>query len=435
MPRHLRVRPLALITLVTQLAWLGGGPVAAALDLAPPFALETSETLPKNVRNPRFIDIFANVTTKFGDDGVGEGLGAPLNKLVHWSDVLATEAKLEHSSKAALLNGVLKANGMDETGSPGSTVGQVNTFADVKVAALAWGITDRITVAGVLPVIKVNVSASTGFTPGADYGRFVSALSKDQSPFTAQEATGQLNDAVNRKLLALGYQPIPANETISGIGDAQLIGKYRLYNDGVNGVALKGTLVFPTGTPPDPDKALDIPLGTGRFGAGLAAIYDRELAQGRWLGLRWNSYASYTAFLPHHIDKRIPTSVDDPLSDYKEDMYERTRSQVLLGTGLEHFFPTTGILLSGGYAYQFMTRADYQPGTAVGQDRYYLLGDQEPLEDLHSLVASAGFSTIDWFKRKKFVYPMQVNFSYSHPIAGRNVPNGDLMTGELVVFF
>jgi hypothetical protein len=139
--------------------------------------------------------------------------------------------------------------------------------------------------------------------------------------------------------------------------------------------------------------------------------------------------------LPHHIVKRIPTSVDDVLSADKEDMFEYTRNQFALGTGIDHLFPSTGIMVGGGYSFQFLTRADYEPGTTYGADRYYLLGDQQPLEAIHSLLLSAGFSTIDWYQRKKFFYPMQVNVSYAHPIAGRNVASGDLVAGELILFF
>lgn len=422
-------RPLVL--LAVGLAWIGGQGAHAG-DLNAPFALDTADTLPANVRNPRFIDIFASVSSRFSDSGSKEGLGQPLNKIVTGRDVLTEQ---EDSAKRNLVRGIFKANNIDEGAALGATTGEVNTFADVKVAALAWGITDKLTIAGVLPIIHIDVSASTGFAVSSEsannHQSFMSALSRSETPLTAQEATNQFNDAVNRKLLRLGYEPIPASETISGVGDAQFIGKYRLYNDGVNGVALKGTLIFPTGTAPDPDKALDIPTGDGRLGAGLAGVYDRKLL----FNLRWNSYLSYTAMLPHHIVKRIPTSVDDPLSADKEEMYERTRSLAALGTGVDWYVPPAGLILGAGYAFQYLTRADYEPGSTYAQDRYYLLGDQQPLETLHSVLVSAGFSTVDWYQRKKFVYPMQVNVSYTHPFAGRNVPSGDLVAGELVVFF
>jgi hypothetical protein len=404
---------------------------ARALDLNPPLALETAETLPKNVRNPRFIDLFASLTSKFGDDGIVEGLGAPLVKQVAVRDMAHEQ---EDPAKSTLLRGLLKANGLEDGSVVGSTTGEVNTFADVKVAALAWGITDRFTMAAVLPIIHVNVTTSTGFVPSTDNSNLQTAeaaLSRSSSPRIAQEANDKLNNAINSKLIRLGYDPIPANETISGIGDAQLIGKLRVYDRGRSSFALKFTMIAPTGTAPDPDKALDIPTGDGRVGAGLAAIYDFKLGRG-W---RWDSYASFIAMLPHHIVKRIPTSVDDPLSADKEEMFERTRSQTAIGTGVDHYFEKTGVIIGGGYSYQFLTRADYQPGTTYGADRYYLLGDQQPLEALHSVLLSVGFSTINWYNEKKFFYPFQVNFSYSHPFAGRNVASGDLMAGELVVFF
>jgi hypothetical protein len=54
---------------------------------------------------------------------------------------------------------------------------------------------------------------------------------------------------------------------------------------------------------------------------------------------------------------------------------------------------------------------------------------------MHSLLVSAAFSTIDWYKHKKFFYPMQLGVSYTHPFAGRNVSSNDLIAAEAIVFF
>ncbi|MGK5084227.1 hypothetical protein WDW37_13105 [Bdellovibrionota bacterium FG-1] len=413
------------------LAWVltNFGLSAHAADLKTPFALETAATLPAGIRNPRFIDVFTSITSKFTDTGGTEPLGNPLNKVVTWNDVLNAQ---EDAAKRTNVAAILSKNGLRVEGSPGVTTGEVNTFADVKVAALAIGLTDRLTIAGVLPIVRINVSAATGFVANSDAQQFVRDIGLSSNPLTAEEAANKLDDAVNQKLIRLGYQPIPSSQTISGVGDAQMIAKYRLHDDGVNSVALKGSLIFPTGIAPDPDKALDIPTGDGRYGLGFGAIYDRKLP---W-DFRWNIYGTYTALLPHTVVKRIPTSVEDKLSADKEGLQERTRSQVALGTGLEHHFSGAGISLGGGYAFQYMTRADYRPGTLVDDPgRYLLLDEIQPLESLHSVLASAGFSTVEWYKAKKFVYPFQVNFSYTHPLTGRNVAANDLLVGELVLFF
>lgn len=401
---------------------------ANAGDLKSPFSLETTATLPEGIGNPRLIDVFSSMTTRFNDGGYIEPLGNVLNKTVTWNDILNAQ---QDSTQRATLAGLLRATGVNATDSPGSTTGVVNTFADVKVAALGMGINDKLTVVGVLPIIRVDVSASTSFLANQQGNQFVDNVASSSNPLAGYEAATKINDAINQKLIRLGYNPIPTNETISNIGDLQIIGKYKTYDDGVNSVAIKGTVILPTGIAPNPDNALDIPTGDGRFGLAIGSSYDWKLP----LDFRFNTYGTYTALLPHSAMMRIPTSVSDTLSADKELMYERLRSQFAFGTGIEHTFPSVGIVMGTGYTFQYMTQADYQPGMAFTQDRYNLLDTAQPLQALHSLVVSTGFSTVEWYKAKKFIYPFQVNLSYSHPFAGRNVPANDLAVGELVLFF
>jgi hypothetical protein len=392
-----------------------------------PFALETSATLPQNVKNPRFINIYTSVTEKYDGMGNVNPLGSPLCKVVTVSDVLSGTP----ANKRIDMAGTVANANLTEADALGSTVGQVNTVANVKVASLAWGVTDRLTIAGALPVLKIDVSTSTGFAANANGELLVRNVGAAGNEEVQNYARANLNDAVGSKLRRLGYQPIPTQKTISGVGDAQIIAKYKLSDDGVNSTAIKGRVILPTGIQPDADLALDIPTSDGRFGFGLSGIYDRQLP----LDLRWDSYGAYTALLPHHIVKRIPTSEWDSLSADKEELYEKTRHQIAFGSGLEHRIPSLGIVTGAGYSFQYQTRADYEAGTAFDASRYYLLGDLQSNQALHNFVATAGFSTIEWYKAKKFVYPFQVNFSYMHPLAGRNVANSDLVAGELLLFF
>ena len=139
--------------------------------------------------------------------------------------------------------------------------------------------------------------------------------------------------------------------------------------------------------------------------------------------------------MPRKIVKRIPTSVADTLSADKEELRENLRSQFALGTGMDYKVPSAGLVFGTGYAFQYQTRANYRAGTLVSADRYALLSDVQPLQAMHSVLLTAGFSTVEWFKAKKFVYPFQVNLSFTHPLAGRNVAANDMIVGELVAFF
>jgi hypothetical protein len=47
----------------------------------------------------------------------------------------------------------------------------------------------------------------------------------------------------------------------------------------------------------------------------------------------------------------------------------------------------------------------------------------------------AGFSTVEFYKQKKFFLPFQANISYSAPIAGRQSTTNPMLAAELVMFF
>jgi hypothetical protein len=105
-----------------------------------------------------------------------------------------------------------------------------------------------------------------------------------------------------------------------------------------------------------------------------------------------------------------------------------------MGTSISHVFPSLGIVTAAGYNFQYMTGQTFSRGALLAE-RYVFLEDQTPAESLHSATLMAGFSTVEWYQSKKFVYPFQANFVYSHPFMGKNVTTNDVVSGELVMFF
>jgi hypothetical protein len=398
---------------------------AFAGDLVAPPALDTAQVLPAGVRNPRFLDVFVTIDSKFGGGGALEPLGQPLDKPITWADVLKTQPD---GARRQEILGMRKDAGLDGTTSPGSTSGAVNSYVNVKVPVLAWGITDRLTIAAVMPIVHIDVTADTGFVQNATGQAFVQHAA-EHSPQQGDEAARKLNNAVSDRLQQLGYLPI-GTTSIDHLGDSQLVAKYNTWNDGVNSLSLKGVLTVPTGQAPNVNAALDIPTGDGQFDLGAGVVYDRMITE----DLRWNTNVSYTNELSDSLQRRIPMTSDDPLSADIENV-SRTRGDLYsIGTSMNYSFPSIGVNTGAGYMYQYQGRTHFT-GSEFDPIRYTWLSQQTPLEDMHSLTLAAGFSTVDWFKMKKFVYPFQVNFTYTHPLAGRNVESDDLVMGELVMFF
>lgn len=407
--------------------------VSLAADLKSPISLENALVLPKRRGNPRLITAYTWITDRLGDSGETLPLASKLNKSVSWADLISAQevAGRPDTGKQASLAALIAKNGLEaEATGPGETTGVVTTSARVLAPALAFGLTERWTLAFALPVVTMDISASTGFTPNSTGQRFVDSASLDGSPAAGQDAVEKLRDPVNQKLTRLGYEPIQS-KSFTAVGDLQMISKVSLYHGDNQDFAIRNTVSFPTGRAPNADKALDVPTGDGRIGLGAQFIYDQRLP---W-DFAVTSNLGTTVLLPRDLERRLPVSADDSLSRDKELLTERARGIFQIGGGVQHLFPRLGVTLGMGYHFQYQTASSFKDGGNSDPGRYRLLEDLWPQQAIHSLLLSAGFSTVDFFKQKRFFYPMQVNFNFAKPLSGRNVALSDVFTGELVLFF
>jgi hypothetical protein len=395
-------------------------------ELSAPTYFETAQVLPSGIGSPHFSNLFTSIDSKFGGAGSIEPLGVLLNRTIRWSDIIEAQAT---SVEKSIIQSTLRDANINLNGSPGSTLGQINAYVNAKVPTLAYGITDRFTMAVAVPVMSVSVSAATGFYK-SDHGQsWVNSLCT-MSIEQCNKAAGQLNNAINERLISFGYQPLKS-KSFSSIGDIQLIGKYLVYQDKKNLWGLKSTVVLPTGIAPNPDIALDIPTGDGQYKVGLSFIYDRVVSD----YLRWNTSFGYLASLPHQIEKRIPNTWDDPISKDKEQLTQNLGSATQFGTSLQFQVPKIGLISGLGYNFQYQARTTYSGGSRFSQERYEFLENWSPSELLHSATIMTGFSTIEWVLKREFFYPLQAYIVYSRPILGRNVTNNGIISGELTLFF
>ncbi|MGE0615522.1 MAG: hypothetical protein AB7P04_07765 [Bacteriovoracia bacterium] len=397
-----------------------------AANLTAPVDLESSAVLPENVRSPQFKNVYMAPEEKFDGSGSVVPLGQPLNKTVSWQDIINAQTTDVDKN---LVQGTLGAAGLSVNGSPGATTGQVNTAIDVMAPVLAWGITDRLTLAAAVPIYKVDINANTGFVRSSDGQRWVDSVCASE-PLKCNEAANKLNDSVNQKLTSLGYEPI-RSQSFTSLGDVKLVGKYLLMEEqGRQAVTIKPVLTLPTGRAPDVNKALDVPTGDGQADLGATVIWERAIG---W-PFRVTSFAGYNLQFSDRLSRRIPTSADDPLSADVEVVDRNLGDQLSIGSMLGYGSTTQGLSLHAGYTYQ------YQGGTSFGgarfsRARYDFLESQNAYQDVHSLTIAAGFATIDWFKEKKFVYPFQARLVFSKPLYGHNVVTSAAWIADLVAFF
>lgn len=403
---------------------------AMALDLRAPFELENAKVLPAKIRNPRVKNVFTDITGRYDASGFEQPLGAKLNKTISWNDLLASQATQVDKDKVI---GVRDAAGLDANGTPGRTTGEVNTSVQVTAPVLAYGVTDKYTLAVAVPVYNVKMSADAGFVKSNDGESFI-AKACESDLDKCNESAGKLNNAVGEKLKRLGYKPI-ANQDFTAISDVRVVGKYviseRTLDDSTKSqLTLKHELTAPTGSTPDPDNVLAVPVGDGQWDVGAGLIHDLTFAR----DFRWNAFGGYVAQLPAQMTRRLPTSATDSLSADKENLSVDLGDIMVAGTSLNYELPNTGISAGLGYNYQRMGKAGVTNGSYEA-NRYRLLENELPARTLHTAVVMAGISTVDFYKRKKFVIPLQANLGYSRALAGMNATTNSMFMAEMVLFF
>jgi hypothetical protein len=427
------------------LAALTAMPSALAQDIRPPTDLETARVLPRNIRNPRFKTLFTNIDGRYDSRGVAEPLAAKLNKTVTFSDVInARETEYERNE----IRGLLANAGLNETDSPGFTTGDISVGATVLAPVLAWGFTDWWTSAVAVPIYFISIKAASGFVASPESQKFITEVEKS-GPDKANEAVEKLNNAINDKLARLQYQPLE-NKNFTALSDIRLVNKFRVLQATTGSfdhtLSLKAETTLPTGQVQSPDDLLAIPVGDGQWDIGAGIAFDETLAIRSDMSredmtgltfnadLRWNVHAGYVAQLPATAAVRLPTSANDSTSADKENVWRDFGDIIQAGTSLTLDLMGTGFTLGAGYMYQYMTRTTVSNGS-YAEFRYRLLEEQFPERDLHSGILMAGFSTLDYFRAKKFPIPFQANITYTAPLAGRQSTTNSMFQAELVMFF
>jgi hypothetical protein len=357
---------------------------------------------------------------------------------VTWADVLATKS----SSDQVFMRSILEGQGLSESGSAGNINGEVNVFANVMAPVFAYGLNEKLTVGAAVPIYNINANAKTTFAKNNDGVKFVNALDA-ASPSAADTARKTFNDlggAVNKKLVSLGYQPIPPEQSIKGLGDVRLVSKYHVIKNDLNSLSVAGDVTLPTGIKPNADKALDLPTGDGQWDLGSKIAFDRQLVESdSWIyqkGMKSkvNIFSGYTVQVGDQIEKRIPVAEGESLSPDKEVLSRKLGDIAAIGSSMQLTVMPIATSFGFGYSYQYQFGTKYS-GDLYESSRYRLMEKVESVKDAHSIIGSIEFSTIDWYKQKKFMVPISALLSVGRPVLGRNINKASIYSMELVMFF
>ncbi|MBF0301312.1 MAG: hypothetical protein HQK51_21580 [Oligoflexia bacterium] len=407
-----------------------------ATDLKPPIDLPSAQVLPKGVRNFRYKGLNVNGNEKFNNQGEQRILADPFFKELTFRDLLDTSKEeidrkdpINDEIDKAMLRGYLESNGYNLDDNVGTTTGAVSVAAYGHVPIFAYGLTDALTLAVAVPVVKYKFNVATGFAKKNNIQNATDSLAAEGKTYQQGEFVKKMSNPISVKLASFGYSPLEAEERTK-LGDINLAAKYLVNKSDIWMFSIQGTLTLPTGSKADINKVIDIPGGDGQFDIGMTLLNEfSNLVPSTTFTIAIGNTIQFN----DKLEKRIPYRQDSKLTADIDRRTSRDLGDIYFAqTGIK-YAPAMGFNFNLGHAFQYK-EADQYSGAVFPAYRYNWLAI-ETEQRMQTVQVGAGYSTLELFKNKKFPVPLEFNLNHSMVIAGKNVNKDPLTTVEFVMYF
>ncbi|MBF0363063.1 MAG: hypothetical protein HQK49_18730 [Oligoflexia bacterium] len=400
--------------------------VLLAADLKPPMDLPSAQVLPKGVRNIRYKNLDVKGNEKFDNFGGSQVLADPFFKEVTWGELLdPTSDEIDKG----LLRGYLESNGYDLSQSIGTTTGAVSVAATAHVPIFAYGVSERVTLAIAVPVVKYKFNVATGFVKNDNLRKLTDGFAADGKTYEQGKFINKMTNPVATKLALFGYSPLEGEERTK-LGDINLVAKYLVKKNDIWTMSVQGTLTLPTGKAADINKVVDVPGGDGQIDFGTTIL--NEFSDVIPNTVIMTAFGNTIQF-EDKIARRVPYRQDSKLTPDIDWNTHRDLGEVFFAQAGIKYAPGMGFNFIGGWAIQYK-EADVYSGMAYSADRYKWL-EIETEQRMQTVQFGAGYSTLDLFKAKKFPVPLELNLNHSMVVSGKNVTKDALTSVEFVMFF
>jgi len=399
---------------------------AVAGDLKPIFISPTAKVLPKGVRNFTYKGVSRAASEKFSDTGENVSVAQPLEKDLTFQNII--DGKIDSDEKAAIQQ-VMATTGSSLDDTFGQTTGTVNVEAMAHVPIFAYGITEKITAAVVVPVVNYSYQMDLGVSQqnASLYAEVEKALADKGVSDKIDEFYEKIDSPTLSKFDEFNYDQ-PLSERGTKLGDIKLVTKYQAMNEVNYRVTFQGELVLPTGKDQNINRAVDVASGDGQTDIGAGVNFDFVLNSVFSIGANTN----YTVQLSDTNPERIPIQSNSKASPDIDLNTERDLGDIW-STTVGARYSESGFSIDMGYSYQYK-QADEYTGTAFDNERYKWL-EFETEQYMHSAQLTVGFDTLSLFKAKKFAVPLAVALNHTRVLSGRNVVNNPLTSLSLSVYF
>lgn len=389
------------------------------------------DTLPKNVSTLVFKQVIVStIQSQFNETGANETLNLKEEFTSSRLEDISSVIKTYFEELRAISPDAYRNFSLGEF--------SANVSADVSAQGIGYGfgITDRLTVYGSLPIYHIQTeikfrqskasnlasvqAAVRASNPDSALGKFVKDLTL-QLPNTNEELIQSL--VTNH----YGYKPIGKWEK-DALGDAEIGFIYRLTDFSDRGVSLTAGAVLPTGFSDDPDSLQDVSTGDGQYDGFL------EVASGISFldsSLQFDLKSRYTYQFESEKEVRWIEDPRLPLAKSKRIVNQKLGNIIDLSLTAT-YYPTYWLNLNSSYLLE-----------TTGQTNYYDITDPDVKYALETNTKSnaqwikvgIGFSTVETYKRKKFDIPMDIGVSAQRLVNAKNTASYDRVDLDFKLYF
>lgn len=397
-----------------------------SIGLTAPYGTGSAMTLPRGVRNLRVTGITGEFANRYNDFSQPGPIAEPFVQDLTYGRLLKAEKdkNLVNDVEALLLAKGVKLNDV-----AGRSTAEIISRATVTAPILAYGITDRWSVAVTAPIVYTNISVATGFVATPQLNSMVDSFAQ-KSLNKTKLVESKLKDVIATEITNKGYEPL-VNQENNEVGDLSLFSRVNVYQGKKLSVTLGQFITAPTGRQFSVNKIVDPAPGDGQWDFGMSATFNYKFLGGK-ITLYNDTLARWQ--FAHNRPMRIPIDTVERLSS-EIDYNTYRKLGDIYQTSMGAMFQMTRWLGAGlGYQIGYKEKDIYRGTVVTDKSRYDALSF-ETEQFMQAGIWQLNLSSLQAFRAKRFPVPFSWSVNFSRIFQGRNIRTDDLWSTDLAIFF
>lgn len=375
---------------------------------------DDAKVLPKNRWRLRLVTGFVSADSEFSNNGSITSFGAPFSRPLNARLLNAVNPEPQLSTFVQLKNTLSPGSGdalLDETIAELDTAIETSIISNTVVAE--YGLTDRLSIGVILPVIYGESSVKSNSTTSEDFAQQAQSLPSGhpekllRSKLIAATTVQAINSILTTKY---NYSKGLNSWSGVGLGDLEVGAKYNYFKS--TNILMTGKAGFraPTGRTDDPDQLTDIGFGDGEWDFGFFHLANFTASP----QLYFTTEIGYTVQLPSESQVRIPLSADLPIGPASKVDFDR--GDFWEASLTANLSPLKTITVSPKYRYKNKFKDEY---SRVDSSKKTLL-ESNTNQSLHEGELSIEYSNLSFVRSGQSKLPYGVVAYYRQPLAATN---------------